>query len=342
MHPRTLLHGKRPARPVGRVRGLRLTLLATVAALATTAVALTLSTPAQALIVTGHTGSGAPALTRTSTRLYVAWTGTAYTAAAKELDLGYSTSNGKNIVKISTSERTPQNEGAALDTEGDGIIMVWPAGNNGNTLTAVYYDGTSTFSCRTTFTGIVSPHSPAIGNDHNGRRWLAWTDTTGHLNVAPFFYDTCATSHVMTLGTRTTLTATSPYGPGMVWDDSGSSNLGLLLAYIANDAAHTLVTGTFQGSATLANIANATIAGGSVYPSSQPAIGSADSDLYLTLRGSDNYRYAAYSEGCRPTCFNLTQTSDQVTSPIGAETGYFTDWAYFNAAGNLTFDSYFH
>ncbi|GAA3453697.1 hypothetical protein [Dactylosporangium matsuzakiense] len=70
--------------------------------------------PARASVVTTtHTGSGAPALAHAGGRLYVAWTGSRGTAAAKEVVVGRSADNGQTITKLSTAERTLQGEGPA-------------------------------------------------------------------------------------------------------------------------------------------------------------------------------------------------------------------------------------
>lgn len=307
-------------------------------ALAVAAIGVAAQPAAATVTTTGHTGSGAPALAKVGSRLYVAWTGTAGTATAKGLNLGYSTSNGKNIVKITNPEKTPQNEGPALDSDAGGVYLVWPAGNNGNTLTAEYYNGTG-FTCRTSFAFLTTNHSPALASDPAGNRYLAWTDTAGHVNIAQLDATTCATSNLMSLRSRQTLSVTSIYGPGLVYDTSGSSNLGWVLSWVVGDASHTVKVASYNGSTTLTNLSQVTTPVGAT---SGPALTSMDSDLYILFRGSDNNLYVGYSEGCVPTCFGSQNWGSAVTSGIGVVAKGFSDWAYFNAAGNLAFDSLWH
>src|SRR6185436_2776624 len=108
-----------------------------VAALAATVL---IGTPAAAL-TTGNTGSGRPALATVGNRLYVGWAGSSGTAAAKDLVVGYSTSAGLRIVKVADNEWVPQGQGPALSGDGSGVFLAWPAGDNGNTLTAAYTTG---------------------------------------------------------------------------------------------------------------------------------------------------------------------------------------------------------
>lgn len=208
--------------------------------------------------------------------------------------------------------------------------MAWPDALNGNTLTAIYYNG-SAFGCRTSFTGVVTPHSPGLAADGSGKLSVAWTDTTGHLNVARINAGNCSTTHNMQLTGRTVLAQTSPYGPGLVFDSTGSSNLGLVLGWVAPDDRHTVTTATWAGSATLSNISTAST---TAYATSGPTLSSWVTDLYVTFRGSDNKEYRGYSEGCVPACFRPASTGAAVTSGIGAE-AHASFFAYFNSTGNL-------
>lgn len=265
-----------------------------VATVAAVVGALALPAAADAL-TTGHTGSGRPAMTFSGSRLYLAWAGSSGAAASKELVVGYSTSGGTNITKVPNGERTPQGEGPAIDGDGTGAYVAWQAGNNGNTLTAAYTTGAS-LTCKTSFTGVVAAHAPAMAHDPAGVRYLTWADTAGHLNVATLNGAACP----MTLTNRVTLPDTTVAGPSIVYDSSGSSNLGVLLAWSSGDAVHSVRTATFTGTTTLTNRSQISTPVGST---DAPSISSADSDLYLTFRGTDGTVYLAYSEGCKPTCF---------------------------------------
>jgi hypothetical protein len=290
--------------------------------------------PADAL-TTGHTGSGRPALAVVSSRLYVAWTGSSGTAAQKQLVFGWSTSNGANITKASFTERVPQDEGPALDADAAGVYLAWPAGNNANTLTASYFNGTS-FSCRTAFTGITTPHAPALASDPTGLRYLAWADNAGHLNVARLDSSSCATTHVMTLTNRVTLPDSTITGPALVWDDSGSSNLGFLLAW--PDAAHVIHVATFTGT-TLTGRSQVDSASGTA---TAPGLASGIADLYVSFRGAaDGHLYLGYSEGCIPTCFNSSDTGPLVAGGVGMTSdGSRIYSSYFDPTGHLVI-SYF-
>jgi len=288
--------------------------------------------PAQAALVatTNLTGSGAPALAKVGDRLYVGWTGSTGTAAAKVLNVGYSTDQGLHIVKLANNERTPQNEGPALvaDPNSSGILIAWADGRARNTLTMSYFSGTA-FSCRTSFIGITTPHAPALAVDSSGQTYLAWTDAFRHLNIALIDPGTCATTHAITMRNRTVLSQTSPYGPGLIFDSTVS--LQLLIAWAADNPAHTVTVGAFVGSASLVNVANPEIP---VYPTSGPSLAASGSDLYIAVRGADNHLYFGYSQGCRPTCFVASDIGTAVRSPIGSLASGFV-LAYFNGAGNL-------
>ncbi len=292
-----------------------------------------------AVITTDHTGSGAPALAYAGGRLYVAWTGSRGTVAAKELVVGYSTSNGQTINKISTAERTRQGEGPAMVADPDnpaGVVLAWADGRTGGTLTATVYDGTA-FGCRTSFAGLTTRHSPALAVDSSGKLYVAWTDATNHLNVARLRTDACPITHAIGLSGRTILPQTAAYGPGLIFDTTGP-NLGLLIAWIAPDAAHTLTVASWVGSTALTRVSTVDTAG--AYATSGPALSAGPSDLYLAFRASDNHEHLGYSEGCLPTCFVPADTGTAVSSAIGAE-AHGATYAWFNPAGNLVVDSWF-
>jgi hypothetical protein len=312
------------------------TMLVLLAALAATAVG---QPGYAAVITTDHTGSGAPALAATGGRLYVAWTGSRGTPASKDLVVGYSTTNGQTINKISTAERTRQGEGPALVADPDnpaGVVLAWADGRTAGTLTATVYDGTA-FGCRTAFTGLTSRHSPALAADPSGRLYLAWTDATDHLNVARLGTESCATTHTMGLSARTVLAQTAAYGPGLVFDTTGP-NLGLLIAWVARDAAHTLTVASWVGSTALVRVTTVDTAG--AYPTSGPVLSSGPSDLYLAFRAGDNHEHLGYSEGCLPTCFVPADIGTAVSSGIGAD-AHGAIYGWFNPAGNLVVDSWF-
>ncbi len=311
-------------------------LAAAVATALATAVIVALQPGSASAVTTWHTGSGRPSLATVGTRLYVAWAGTSGTAAAKELVFGYSTNDGADIVKLDSTEHVAQDEGAAIDGDGTGAYVAWPAGDNGNTLTAFYYTG-SAKTCRTTFTGVTSPHAPALANDQAGHRYLAWTDPSGHLDIGRLDSSGCATGHTMALTDRHTFADTSPAGPALVWDDSGSSNLGIVIAWTGSDAAHPLDLASYDaaaGTLTLRSHVSSPVGA-----TDGPGLASADADLYIGWRGTDGDFHFAYSEGCNPTCFN--DSSIGTNPPITGGVGMFgsarsaTRWAYLDADAHL-------
>lgn len=302
--------------------------LATVAALV--AAALT-GTPASAL-TTGNTGSGRPALAVVGARLYVGWAGSSGTAAAKELVVGYSTSAGLRILKVPNSERVPQGEGPALSSDGTGVYVAWPAGNNSNTLTVAYTTGPS-LTCRTAFAGVTTAHAPALAVDPSGRRLLAWVDPTGHINVGRLNSSACATTQTMTLTNRVVLPETTVAGPALVYDDSGSSNLGFVLAWAAGDAAHSVKIASFTGSTSLTNRSQVTSSAGTT---NAPGLSSAVADLYVTFRGDDGSVYFGYSEGCIPTCFYASDLGEPAAAGVGQPAdGNYRYYSYFDLTGHL-------
>ncbi|MHA6757697.1 hypothetical protein [Streptacidiphilus sp. PAMC 29251] len=328
-------HRPSPRRP-GDGRHTR-RLRAAVAAVSVLALALLPGTATAA--TTWHTGSGRPALAVVGSRLYVAWAGSSGTAAAKELDFGYSTDKGTDIVKLDTTEHVPQGEGAAIDGDGTGAFVAWPAGDNGDTLTAFYWTGTAK-TCRTAFTGVTSPYAPALVNDRAGNRYLAWTDAAGHLNVGRLDSSGCATTHTLVLTDRHAFADTSAAGPALMWDESGSSNLGVVLAWTGTDPAHTLDVATFNGTGTLTARSHVLSPVGATQG---PGLASADGDIYIGFRGTDGAFHLAYSEGCNPTCFNDASNGDpQVAGGIGMVGGarVATMWSYFDPTGHLVFGGF--
>ncbi|GIF98160.1 hypothetical protein [Catellatospora citrea] len=310
-------------------RRLALRLCATT--IAATLLAASAGGPASALTL-GNTGSGRPALALAGARMYIAWAGSSGTAAAKQLVVGYSTSAGLRITKVPGTERVPQGEGAALDTDGTGVYVAWPAGDNGNTLTAAYTTG-SALTCRTAFTGIVTAHAPALASDPAGVRHLAWTGPDGHLNVARLNTAACAAGGALTLTNRVVLADTSVAGPALVYDDSGSSNLGLVLAWAAGDGAHSVQIGSFTGSAVLGHRSQVTAAVGST---AAPGLSSATADLYVTFRGDNGSVFYGYSEGCIPTCFHASDLGEQAGAGVGQPAdGDYHYYTYFDPTGHL-------
>jgi hypothetical protein len=291
---------------------------------------------AASAVTTGHTGSGRPALAfaGNGNRLYVAWAGSSGTAAAKELVVGYSTSKGQRITKVPNTDRVPSGAGAALSSDGAGVYLAWPSGSAGNTLVAAYTTG-SGLTCRTAFTGVVTTHAPALAADTAGTRWLAWTDPAAHLNLARLDSSACATGGAMRLAGRVTLPDTSVAGPALVYDDSGSSNLGFVLAYASGDAARTVKIGSFDGSATLTHRAQVAAPVGSA---DAPGLSSGNSDLYLSFLGTDGNVYLAYSEGCLTPCFDqhVSLTGEQATAGIGLPSSDFGLFrSFFDPTGHL-------
>ncbi|MEV0460211.1 hypothetical protein [Catellatospora methionotrophica] len=309
----------------------RLTLRLCAATIAATVLAAIGGAPASALTL-GNTGSGRPALALAGARMYIAWAGSSGTAAAKQLVVGYSTSAGLRITKVAGDERVPQGEGAALDADGTGVYVAWPAGDNGNTLTVAYTTG-AVLTCRTAFTGVVSAHAPALATDPAGVRHLAWTDPAGHLNVGRLNSAACATGGTMTLTHRVVLPETSVAGPALVYDDSGSSNLGIVLAWASGDAGHSIQVGSFTGSATLSHRSQVTASAGSTHA---PGLSSTTADLYVTFRGDNGSVFYGYSEGCIPSCFYASDMGEQAAAGVGQPAdGDYHYYTYFDPTGHL-------
>ena len=293
------------------------------------------------VVVTTHTGSGRPQLALSGGRIYVAWAGSSGTATAKELVLGSAgtlTDLTDNITKIPTGERLPQGTGPALDgerlgelqTSGIGAYLAWPDGTTGSTLTVAYYDGTA-LTCRTAFTGISTPYSPALAHDFSGHRYLAWTDPAGHLNVALLDSSGCATGHPMTLVNRTTLHDIAFAGPALGWDENTCcSFLGFMLGWV--DRGGALRIASYDGTPVLKNRA---VVGSPVKVTGAPDLTSMDSDNYVSWRGVDGNVYHAHSEGCTIACFSAPDQviQDHGTGGVGVE-GALAQ-AFFDTTGHL-------
>ncbi|WUH89455.1 hypothetical protein OG900_04340 [Streptomyces sp. NBC_00433] len=320
-------------------RKARRTLVASITALLAAAAVALAPGSAQA-VSTWHTGSGRPALADSGGRLYVAWAGSSGTAAAKELVVGYSTDSGADIVKLDSTERVPQGEGAAIDGDGTGAFVAWPAGDNADTLTAFHTSGTGK-TCRTAFTGVVSHHAPALADDPAGHRYLAWTDPQGRLNVGRLDSGSCATAHTMSLVDRHTFADTSPAGPALMWDDSGSSNLGLVIAWTGSDPAHTVEVATYDD--IIGGLTHRSSVVSAVGADQGPGLASADSDIYTAFRGTDGGFHLAYSEGCIPSCFHDAGFfNPPITGGVGmsGRARAATRWAYFDQSGHLVIDHF--
>lgn len=285
----------------------------------------------------GNTGSGRPALAPVGSRLYIAWTGSSGTPAARDLNLGWSTSEGARIQKVLHGEKSPQNEGPALLADGatpqssTGVFMAWPAGNAGNTLTAAFFDGTSV-TCRTAFAGITTPHSPALAQDPSGARFVGWVDESAHLNIARLDSSTCATTHTMSLTAPVVLPDTSVAGPSLAYDLT-SAGLGMMIAWSGTDSAHLVKVATYNGTTTLTNRGTVDLPVGSL---TGPSIGTQYADNYLSFQGTDGLAYLAYSEGRQPAGFQGSGSvySHGLSSAIGLDDPV-NRRAYFDATGHL-------
>ena len=142
----------------------------------------------------------------------------------------------------------------------------------------------------------------------------------------------------MTLVNRVTLPDLSAAGPALVYDDSGSSNLGLVITWLGTDSAHTVNVASYVGTTTLtkrSQVASPVGATGS------PGIVSEPSDLYLVFRGATGNMFLAYSEGCSPSCFQAADSGVASQSDIGiAPNGQIFKYTYFDPAGHLNITTY--
>lgn len=102
------------------------------------------------------------------------------------------------------NEKDPQNEGPALSADGKGVYVAWAAGDNSNTLTAAYYNG-SAVTCRTAFPGVTTAHTPTMAVTPTGVRYLAWVDPTNHIDIARLDSSACATTNTTATLTNRTL-----------------------------------------------------------------------------------------------------------------------------------------
>ena len=136
----------------------------------------------------------------------------------------------------------------------------------------------------------------------------------------------------MRLTGRVTLPDTAVAGPALVYDDSGSSNLGFVLASASGGSVQ---IGSFSGGATLTHRAQVTTPVGTT---DAPGLSSGNSDLYLSYRGTDGNVYLAYSEGCLTPCFDqhVSATGDQAAAGIGLPSSDFGLYrSFFDLTGHL-------
>jgi hypothetical protein len=67
-----------------------------------------------------------------------------------------------------------------------------------------------------------------------------------------------------------------------------------------------------------------------------PSLSSQGSDDYVSFRGTDGNVYFGYSQGCRPSCFQISGTiSDQGSGGVGHISDGPIVIAYFDATGHL-------
>ena len=229
----------------------------------------------------------------------------------------------------------PQGTGPALDGDGSGVYLAWPAGNAANTLTVSYYNGTA-LTCRTAFTGITTAFSPGLANDGAGHRYLAWTDSVGQLNVGLLDSSACATTNRMSLLNRITLHDISFSGPALGWDvNVASSNLGFMLGWV--DRGGDLRIASYDGTSVLKN---RSVVSSPVKVTGAASLSSQGSDDYVTWRGVDGNVYFGYSEGCTISCFQTSGTIiDHGTGGVGLVSDGPIIQSYFDAAGRLNITS---
>jgi hypothetical protein len=223
-------------------------------------------------------------------------------------------------------------------------VMVWPDARNGNTLTAIYYNGTG-FTCRTSFTGLISAHTPSLTTDPSGKIWAAWTDSTGHLNGGVISPDRCdsatpATPHAFVMSLHSQLSDTSVYGPSLTFVPTADGNHGLLLAWVADNPAHTINVANWGGATTLYNRTTVEFdkdVPPGVRPASAPNFSWFDTSLRLLYQSSDNFEYFSSNPGCVPACFHAFNAGRRIYSALGsAPDGPFGPmYTFFNATGNL-------
>ena len=265
----------------------------------------------------------------------MSWAGSTGSPNTKELVFGWSVNRGLNITKVTNPERVPQGTGPALDGDGSGVYLAWPAGNAANTLTVSYYNGTA-LTCRTAFTGITTAFSPGLANDGAGHRYLAWTDSVGQLNVGLLDSSACATTNRMSLLNRITLHDISFSGPALGWDvNVASSNLGFMLGWV--DRGGDLRIASYDGTSVLKN---RSVVSSPVKVTGAASLSSQGSDDYVTWRGVDGNVYFGYSEGCTISCFQTSGTIiDHGTGGVGLVSDGPIIQAYFDAAGRLNITS---
>jgi hypothetical protein len=303
------------------------------------------ATPASAAeVVTGHTGSGRPALAIAFNRTYIAWAGSTGTAG-KQLIVGWSTDQGRTITKDNTIvERIPAGVGPALDADGAigyslGVYVAWPAANNGNTLTAGYTLGNG-LKCRTAFPGVTTTQSPAMAHDAFGHQYLAWVAPSGHVTIGRLDTTGCAGSGTpggMVLTDRVTLADTSISGVSLSHDiahtDMGiavgwttADHVGHLARYDAATAGLTNRTGWGAGSELTTGGFSVTFRPGTPY-----------GGVYVWFAGTDGNLHRAFSEGYNPIGLYSFAWGAPVSGGVGATyTGTGGDVvAWFNPSGRL-------
>jgi hypothetical protein len=284
---------------------------------------------------TAPTGSGRPGVATVGDTLYVGWTSPAATGDAGALNLGWTTDGGKTFTMVANSETTTPGEGPALDGDARGVLVAWTDG--AHTLNLAYSTGT-TLACKTTFSGVTSPYSPALAGGDSGARVLAWANDTGHLNFAQVDTTACGTTGAITLTGRNTVPNTTIAGPALVYDTT-SAGLGLVVAWVGTDSAHDLSVASYVNSATLAHQVQLA-PNPPAASTSAPGMAASAADLYLRFMGTDGKLYTAYSEGCRPTCFSARTDGTLIGSGVGMTGGQHTWIAYFDNSRKLVITSF--
>jgi hypothetical protein len=276
------------------------------------------------------TGSGRPGLATVGDILYAGWTSPAATGDAGALNLGWTTDGGSTFTMVANSESTALGEGPALDGDGRGVLVAWTDG--AHLLNLAYSTGTA-LTCKTTFSGVTSPYSPALADSGSGVRSLAWADDTGHLNFAQVDTTACGATGAITLTGRNTVPNTTIAGPALVYDTT-SAGLGLVVAWVGTDSAHDINIASYVNTTTLAHTVQLA-PNPPAASTSAPGMAASAADLYLRFRGTDGKLYTAYSEGCLPTCFSARTDGTLIGSGVGMTGGQRTWIAYFDSSHKL-------
>lgn len=327
--------------PTVRARGMAFAFMAVVAATGCTSAAPPVRPASPAVTITATAtadtdiGAGRPGLASAGGRLYMGWAASTATSGTQPLGLGWTADGGSTVIRIVDAERVPAGEGPAIAADGAGVDMAWADGNTTGLLTAARLDG-PTINCRTTFAAVTTLHSPALVTTAAGIQYLAWTDTTGHVNVGELDSSTCADTQAMTLNHRITLTGTvSAAGPAMIGDGAGDG-LAVLVAW--TDLSGMVNVGTYGGTGTLTDPVRVMTPVG---VAGAPGLGATASDLYLGFVGTDGIIYHAYSEGCAPACFHVTATATHAVSGYGMASDAGMVWAaYFDTGHHLRFERF--